>query len=151
MSGRLGAMTRLAGLYARHTARRAVTRRREGEGLRAFDELYTPDRITALSAEERAGMHRHGDCIACGLCVVAVRGAVGLPCERLPLSLTRSIPDLWTARDLDLDAVDWEAAAAVCPTGVPLPAVADFVRSRLAHDGVEPPRPREPIDGTGRR
>ena len=145
MSGRAAALTRLAALYARHVARLAVSRRREGAGLRAFERLYTPDRISAVTPAERVALPRHGDCIACGLCVVAVRGLASLPAERLPLSLTRSLPELWTARDLDLDGIDWEAAAAVCPTGVPLPAIAVFVRDRLARDGVEPPLPREVV------
>ena len=152
---RAAALSRLGALYGRHLARRGALRlTRHGAdteaGLRRFDELYGPARITALSAGEREQLGAHGRCVACGLCGFAAPRAGYVRPERLPSQLTRSLPDLWVTRDLPLDAVDWRAAAAVCPTGVPLPAMRGFVRERLARDGVEPPVPRSsvPLPGT---
>ncbi len=152
---RAAALSRLAALYGRHLARRGaerLTRRgaRSDAGLARFDELYGPARISALSPEEREQLAGHGRCVACGLCGFAAPRAGYLRAERLPSQLTRTLPDLWVTRDLDLDAVDWRAAEAVCPTGVPLAAMRGFVRERLALDGVEPPvpRPSVPLPGT---
>lgn len=144
MRRRAYALTRLTGLYARHLARRAVIRPRPGAGRRAFEDLYTPDRLTAITPAERAALPAQGLCVGCGLCDLATPEAGYLRPERLPLSLTRHLPDLWTTRDLDLGGVDWLAAEAVCPMGVPHAAMAGFVRDRLARDGVEPPVPRRP-------
>jgi hypothetical protein len=152
---RAAALTRLAALYGRHLARRGaerLTRRSAATdaALARFDELYGPARITALSPAERAELAAQGRCVACGLCGFAAPRAGYVRAERLPSQLTRSLPDLWVTRDLPLDGVDWHAAAAVCPTGVPLPAIRGFVRERLAQDGVEPPVPRAsvPLPGT---
>jgi hypothetical protein len=143
------AYSRLAGLYARHIARRAVPYRRRESGLDAFIALYTPDRLTPISPAERAALPEHGRCVGCGLCGMAAAPSGYARPERLPLQLTRHLPDLWATRDLDLDGVDWAAAAAVCPMGVPLPAMRDLVRGRLAADGTAPPVPRrlEPLPG----
>jgi hypothetical protein len=139
---RAEALGRLAWLYARHLARRAVSRPAPGTGLRRFETLYAPERLTAITAEERRQLPRHGLCVACGLCNFAAAGAGYLRSERLPLQLTRHLPDLWAMRDLELTGVDLSAAAVVCPMGVPLPAMRDFVQARLARDGVTPPAPR---------
>lgn len=141
---RAEALARLAGLYSRHLVRRAVHRGRSGDGLRRFDALYTADRITAVTEWERARLGGHGACIACGLCDFAAQRAGFLTAERLPLQLTRNLSDLWVARDLDLRAVDWTAADAVCPVGVPLSEVAELVAARLGRDGIEPPPPSLP-------
>jgi hypothetical protein len=148
---RAAALGRLAAVYGRHLARRGAVelarRRATGPahpGLAGFDALYRADRITALTPDDRAGLAGHGWCVACGLCDFAAPRAGYLRPDRLPSQLTRSLPDLWTTRDLPLAAVDWAAAAAVCPSGVPLQAMPGFVRDRLARDGVEPPAPRRP-------
>jgi hypothetical protein len=152
---RAAALSRLAALYGRHLARRGAERLTghgggTDAGLTRFGELYGPARITALSPGEREQLGGHGRCIACGLCGFAAPRAGYARAERLPSQLTRSLPDLWITRDLPLDAVDWQAAEAVCPTGVPLAAMRGFVRERLAQDGVEPPvpRPSVPLPGT---
>ena len=139
MSARIRAVTRLAWLYARHIVRRTVRRPRRGAGLRRFLELYAPDRLTAITARERRQLPEHGDCVACGLCGFAAAGAGYLRSDRLPMQLTRHLPDLWVARELELNAVPWAAAAAVCPMGVPLPAISGLVIARLARDGTAPP------------
>jgi hypothetical protein len=139
-------MARLAGAYARHIARRTATRRtgRAQDGLAAFERLYRGDRITPLAAQDRAELPAHGLCIACGLCDFAAGRAGYLRPDRLPSQLTRTLPELWTSRDLPYDEVDWEAGAAVCPMGVPLPAMRGFVARRLEQDGVAPSAPQPP-------
>jgi hypothetical protein len=144
---RAAALGRLGALYGRHLARRGAERvahRPTGAGLARFDALYGPDRITAVTPGEREQLAGHGRCVACGLCGFATARAGYLRPERLASQLTRSLPDLWTTRDLPLDAVDWERAASVCPLGVPLAGMRGFVRERLERDGVEPPAPRRP-------
>jgi hypothetical protein len=138
-------MVRLAGAYARHVARQAVARRQPHEdGVAAFLRLYGRDRITPLTTQDRAELPSHGLCVACGLCTFAAGRAGYLRADRLPSQLTRSLPELWTSRDLPYDEVDWAGGAAVCPMGVPLPAMRDFVGRRLERDGVAPPAPQVP-------
>lgn len=145
---RAAALGRLAATYAGHLARRAL--RRDADGLAAFSALYSADRITAITAAEREQLPAHGDCVACGLCGFAAPRVGHLRPERLPSQLTRSLPDLWTARELDLGGLDWAAGEAVCPTGVPLGQVAGFVAARLAREGAQAPPPGRPPQLPGR-
>ena len=140
---RRAALARLATAYFRHLARRAVGRH-PAPGLGRFAELYGPDRLTPITVAEREQLPRHGSCIACGLCGFAAVRRGYLRAERLPSQLTRSLPDLWVTRDLDLGGVDWAAAAAVCPTGVPLDQMSGLVAARLARDGTAAPPPGRP-------
>ncbi len=138
-------MVRLAGAYARHLARRATTGRQQHEdGVAAFLRLYGRDRITPLSPQDRAELPSHGLCVACGLCTFAAPRAGHLRADRLPSQLTRTLPELWTSRDLPYDEVDWAAGAAVCPMGVPLGEMRGFVGRRLTQDGTAPPAPQLP-------
>ncbi|HZS14127.1 MAG TPA: hypothetical protein VFC09_05975 [Candidatus Dormibacteraeota bacterium] len=138
-------MVRLAGAYARHLAVHTAARRRpQADGLAAFAALYGRDRITPLTPQDREELPAHGLCVACGLCTFAAERAGHLRADRLPSQLTRSLPDLWASRDLPYDAVDWQAAAAVCPMGVPLPQMRRFVARRLDADGDAPPPPQVP-------
>lgn len=141
---RARAIGHLGALYARHLVRRATRRRVAGEGLGAFEALYAAERITPVTVAERGRLAGHGDCVACGLCSFAAPRSGYLTAERLPLQLTRSLSGLWTARDLDLGGLDWGAAGAVCPLGVPHAEIADLVDARLARDGAEPPPRRRP-------
>lgn len=142
MRARARALTRLALVYARHAAVHAVRRPPHGAGLRQFRDSYSAERLTAITPEERAQLPDHGLCVACGLCNFAVAATGYLRSERLPLQLTRHLPDLWVLRDEELATVDFGAGAAVCPMLVPLPAMRDFAAARLARDGAAPPPPR---------
>jgi len=137
---------RLAAAYGRHLVRHAATRRSaaEADGVAAFLKLYGRDRITPLTPQDRAELPAHGMCIACGLCDFAGGRGGYLRPDRLPTQLTRTLPELWTSRDLPYDAVDWSAGAEVCPMGVPLPQVRDFVDRRLERDGTAPTAPQVP-------
>jgi hypothetical protein len=138
-------MVRLAGAYARHVVRQTASRRQpHHDGVTAFLQLYGRDRITPLTRQDRAELPSHGLCVACGLCTFAAGRAAYLRADRLPSQLTRTLPELWTSRDLPYDEVAWQAGADVCPMGVPLPAMRDFVGRRLELDGVAPTAPQAP-------
>jgi ferredoxin len=129
-------MARLAGAYARHVAVHTASRRRDRpSGLAEFARLYERDRITPLSAQDRAELPAHGLCVSCGLCTFSAARSGYLRADRLPSQLTRNLPELWTSRDLPYDSVDWRAGAEVCPMGVPLDTMRDFVARRLRQDG----------------
>jgi hypothetical protein len=132
---RVSALSRLALAYARHQMRR-WTGRGAHDGATAAERLYLPEHYLALTGEERTLLPAMSRCINCGICaLVAGRsGAVYLP--DLASSYLRPLPLLPSVRaDLEpaggLPEADLEAAAAACPVGVPLPAVAAIVR-RLA-------------------
>jgi hypothetical protein len=132
-------MVRLAGAYARHVVTHTASRRTpRGEGLAAFARLYQRDRITPLTPQDREELPSHGLCVACGLCTFAAGRAGYLRADRLPSQLTRTLPELWTSRELPYDKLDWQAGAEVCPMGVPLPQMRGFVARRLERDGTAP-------------
>lgn len=130
---RAESLARLAVAYGRHQARRLV-RGGRGRGSPAVDRvtsLYAADRLQPLTAAERGLLPAMSRCINCGMCaLVAGRtGSAYLP--DLSSAYLRALPKLnHAAGDLDSRA-DLEAAAAACPVGVPLPAVAAIV-ARLA-------------------
>jgi hypothetical protein len=133
---RASALSRLAAAYAGHQVRRWTGRGSRG-GAVAAQKVYTPEHYLALTAEERELMPAMSRCINCGICAM-VAGRLGRtylpdlasaylrPLHQLPLVKA----DLEAAAPGALLA-DLEAAAAACPVGVPLPAVAAIVK-RLA-------------------
>lgn len=135
-SDRAAALSRLAAAYAGHQVRRWTGRGSRG-GAAAAQRIYAPEHYVALTPEERELMPAIARCINCGICAM-VAGRLGRaylpdlasaylrPLPQLPLVKT----DLEPAVDGTPQA-DLEAAAAACPVGVPLPAVAAIVR-RLA-------------------
>jgi hypothetical protein len=94
--------------------------------------MYADDGLVPLTAAEQARHPQMIGCINCGLCALAA-GRLGR--TRLPdvaVSYLRIYPRLGDASaDVAGEAPDFEAAAASCPVGVPLPEVATIVR-RLA-------------------
>jgi hypothetical protein len=128
-------MSRLALAYATHQARRWAGRGSR-DGASAAERLYQPEHYLPLTAEERALMPAMSRCINCGICALVAgrHGRAYLP--DLSSAYLRPLPLLARAGE-DLEpspeapAADLEAAAAACPVGVPLPAVAAIVR-RLA-------------------
>ncbi len=135
-SDRAAALSRLAAAYAGHQVRRWTGRGSRG-GAAAAERLYGPEHYLGLTPEERELMPAMSRCINCGICaMVAGRlGKVYLP--DLASAYLRPLPKLPLVR-VDLEPVgpgapqaDLEAAAAACPVGVPLPALAAIVK-RLA-------------------
>jgi len=129
---RASALGRLAAAYARHQVRRWTGRGSRGGAAKA-ERIYKPEHYLALTPEERALLPAMSRCINCGICAL-VAGRLGnayLP--DLSSAYLRPLHLLTKLRtDLEGDGkADLEAAAAACPVGVPLPAVAAIVR-RLA-------------------
>ena len=132
----MSALSRLAAAYGAHQVRRWTGRGSRG-GAAAARLIYGPEHYAALLPEERELMPAMSRCINCGICAM-VAGRLGnaylpdlasaylRPLHLLPLvksDLESNLPE--SAR------VDLEAAAAACPVGVPLPALAMIV-ARLA-------------------
>ena len=136
-SDRAAALSRLAAAYAGHQVRRWTGRGSRG-GAAAAERLYGPEHYLALTPEERELMPAMSRCINCGICaMVAGRlGKVYLP--DLASAYLRPLPKLPLVKnDLEPDRpgapqADLEAAAAACPVGVPLPALAAIVRRLTA-------------------
>ena len=128
--GRTDSLAKLALAYGVHLTRRRLSPPRSQ--FQRLLETYTPDGLRPLTAGEQ---DRHPEligCINCGLCALAA-GRMGK--TRLP-DLASSYLRLYArlgeaSSDVAGDEPDWEAAAAACPVGVPLPEVAAIVR-RLA-------------------
>jgi hypothetical protein len=136
-SDRAAALSRLAAAYAGHQVRRWTGRGSRG-GAAAAERVYRPEHYLALTPEERDLLPAMSRCINCGICAM-VAGRLGKaylpdlasaylrPLHQLPLvqaDLEAGAPETPQA--------DLEAAAAACPVGVPLPALAAIVR-RLAY------------------
>ncbi len=126
------ALARLAVAYARHQVRRTI-RRPPPRGVGEVRTRYAADHFEPLTAEERELLPEMSRCINCGICAL-VAGRLGqayLP--DLAGAYLRPL-HLLPAASADFDgpaSADLAEAAAACPVGVPLPAVAAIVR-RLA-------------------
>lgn len=128
---RTTALARLAAAYGRHQVRRRF--RRERPALAGLLQTYAEDHIQPLTAAEREALPAISGCILCGACALAAEryGSVRLP--DLAGGHLRSWDLLPRAgSDLTGNRPDLAAAAAACPVGVPLPAVAAMV-ARLSH------------------
>jgi hypothetical protein len=133
---RASALSRLAAAYGAHQVRRWTGRGSRSDAA-AAQLVYGTEHYLALTAEERGLMPVMSRCINCGICaMVAGRlGSAYLP--DLAAAYLRPLHQLPLVRnDLEPAApgiaeADLEAAAAACPVGVPLPALAAIVR-RLA-------------------
>ena len=127
---RADSLVKLAWAYGLHLTRRRLSR--PHSQLRRLLDTYAPDGMRPLTLEEQERHPQLTGCINCGLCALAA-GRVGR--TRLP-DLASSYLRLYArlgdaSADVEGDEPDWEAAAAACPVGVPLPEVAAVVR-RLA-------------------
>jgi hypothetical protein len=128
--GRTDSLAKLALAYGAHLTRRRLSPPRSQ--LKQLLETYAPDGLRPLTADEQERHPQLIGCINCGLCALAA-GRMGK--TRLP-DLASSYFRLYArlgdaSSDVAGDEPDWEAAAAACPVGVPLPEVAAIVR-RLA-------------------
>ena len=128
--GRTDSLAKLALAYGAHLTRRRLSPPRSQ--LKQLLDTYAPDGLRSLTAAEQERHPQLIGCINCGLCALAA-GRMGK--TRLP-DLASSYLRLYArlgdaSSDVTGDEPDWEAAAAACPVGVPLPEVAAIVR-RLA-------------------
>jgi hypothetical protein len=127
---RAESLARLAVAYARHQARRLVKRRRDSPGVDRVTSLYAADRLQPLTAVERSLLPAMSRCINCGICALVAGRTGSAYVPDLSSAYLRALPKLNHAAS-DLGRADLQAAAAACPVGVPLPAVAAIVE-RLA-------------------
>lgn len=134
---RLSALLLLAWSLVRSLVDGALGRRR---GVAAFTANYAADRLPPVEPEERKLLPLLGGCVACGLCdvgeaahIALSRGAYAGPMD-LALASSRSMPD-FDAAVVSLRATTDEhlaRAEAICPTRVPLRAIARFVRNKAS-------------------
>jgi hypothetical protein len=131
--GRLKALW-LLGTAFLFTVVRLVFRRRSG--LVAFEKNYGPDRLPPLSREERGQLPGFSRCIACGRCDegeaerIATSKGQYAGVMQLVVAASRSTVDALAAeRGLDhVDDATLREKEARCPTGVPIAALASFIR-----------------------
>jgi len=147
MAGRLKALLLLAAALLVTVVRRLLSRR--GTGLAAFRQNYDADGLPPVSAAERAEMHGFQRCIACGLCDrgeasrIASSGGAYRGVMALVLAGSRSMPD-YRAAAYSFSFVSDEVLAdkeRICPTRVPMRAIARFVRDKAAEVGGPLPLP----------
>lgn|GEM_PF-979811 len=121
---------------------------RVGRGEERFLENYGPEGLVPTPPEDKAMLAAASRCISCGLCdqLDGQLGAIARGdydgVSLLPRQYARSSVELLHARAA-LDAIDpesYRAAEAVCPTGVPLVALAAWLRDRLHRSRVHAAR-----------
>ncbi|HXX70111.1 MAG TPA: hypothetical protein VEK07_23230 [Polyangiaceae bacterium] len=139
---RVQALLILAWALARSLLAALFGRRR---GILDFRRSYAADRLPPVTPEERRLLAETSGCIACGLCNVGEGAAIvrsdGAYAGVMDLMLasSRNMPDYDAARR-SFEAVGDERLADLerrCPTGVPMRAIAAFVR-RKAAEGARP-------------
>lgn len=135
---RTSAYARLAAAYGAHQLRRLRRRQGAPRGEEYLREAYVADRLTPLTPAERELLPQACGCISCGLCAVVAPRIAGLRPSELASAYLRDYPALGAvAGEVGSGELSPEAAAllsdaaAVCPVGVPLPAILEMAR-RLA-------------------
>ncbi len=127
-------MTRLHALFVLAWALlRALVDRAFGRttGLARFREHYAADRLPPATPEERAALPSMSGCIACGLCDLGATRSGHGPMS-VALADARQTPDADAAL-VGLAALPdalLSARERVCPTHVPLVAIARLTRER---------------------
>ncbi|HWV37927.1 MAG TPA: (Fe-S)-binding protein [Vulgatibacter sp.] len=110
-----------------------------GRGEACFLENYGPEGLVPTPAKDKAMVAAASRCISCGLCdqIDGQLGAISRGdydgVSLLPRQYARSSVELVHARRA-VEAIDperYRAAEAICPTGVPLVALAGWLRDRL--------------------
>jgi Fe-S oxidoreductase len=116
-------------------SRLAVWKR--GQGYSAFKEKYLADNFFELTSEERKAFPEFQKCINCGICIPSCLFSVDISKNDLPdpeyyaCSLSRPLPDLWTASDSIYKCTSCTACESVCPQGVPISEIVRFVRRKI--------------------
>ncbi len=126
----------LAKTYIGHLFSRLAVWKR-GQGYSAFKEKYRADNFFELTSEERKAFPEFQKCINCGVCVPSCLFSVDISKNDLPdpeyyaCSLSRPLPDLWTASDNIYKCTCCTACEDVCPQGVPISKIVRFVRRKI--------------------
>jgi hypothetical protein len=109
-------------------------------GLALFRANFDPERLSSLSATERADLGSFGRCIACGRCDVGDGARIAASNGAYPgtmafiLASSRSMPEFALAEEALRWVTDDDLAAKerICPTVVPMRRIAAFVRHYAA-------------------
>jgi len=118
---------------------RMLMEQEQGPGEQRFLRNYAGEGNIPLTLEDREVLRGASRCIACGLCdgfdgaLASASRTVHLGASLFPVSLSRATPDLPHARaDVEAIAQDqlWKSEA-VCPTRVPLRAIAGYLKRKL--------------------
>jgi hypothetical protein len=135
-AGRRSALARLAVAYLRHLVGRRLRPARPGTAGQVL-EIYRSDRLSPLTSAERLRLPTLSRCVNCGLCALAAGRVAGVRPADLATAYLRDYSLLPAVRS-EVDGLGGgvssdpvraalEAAAAACPTGVPLAEVAAAV------------------------
>jgi hypothetical protein len=103
-------------------------------GLALFRANYDDDGLPPFTTEERAVLPQMSRCIACGLCDVGGPTPRGAGPMDLALASSRQTPDA-DAAAISIARIDDALLAErerICPTRVPLVAIARLTRARAA-------------------
>lgn len=132
---KLGAWVNLAWHFAIHVVTRLPARPfRRGRDLQRFKAAIAPEGFVPFTPAQRTAFPAFMNCVHCGLCALACKGARDKPMS--------AWDDAWTfvsgaSRSLDRTALvaaqlspcsSSAEGAAVCPTGVPIPYMAATIR-----------------------
>jgi succinate dehydrogenase/fumarate reductase-like Fe-S protein len=133
-TGQIHALALLAWALVLRTFRNVFGR--GPRGLALFRANFDPEKLSAVTADQRAELGTFGRCIACGRCdegdgarIAESRGAYP-GTMAFVLASSRSMPDFVLAEEALRWITDEELAAkeSVCPTVVPMRRIAAFVR-----------------------
>ena len=135
---KIGAWLNLAWHFARHVVTRLPLRPfRHGRDLARYNAAIAPEGFVPLTAAHRTAFPQFMNCVHCGLCSIACRDT-----REQPMSAWE---EPWTfagGASRSLDRVPLVAAqlpacstrpetAAICPTGVPIPKMANMFKQLL--------------------
>jgi len=112
------------------------------KGLQKFLANYAPEGLLPLTADDHQVLLGASRCIHCGLCDASTAAGDGsfLSVSLLPVAYARATPHLVNLEgalsELHFDAL--KKAEAVCPTRVPLVALARYLQRKLIEAKREP-------------
>jgi ferredoxin len=139
MRGRAFAFANLGWRFARHLAWLPVRAVRRRSGADTFLASVAPEGYLPLTPEERSWFPARMRCVSCGLCALASPAAASAwdDAWSFVAGASRSIDAAGAAASGAGAAAQDAAAESVCPTGVPIRALAESLR-RLAAAGERP-------------